>query len=154
MNKERMRRVCAAVTALAIDPRGFRLKELAARVESQQREAVPKPDDRRENSCAASSGSIAYTKKQASYDLGKLRGKELVERIKRSQRYRVKPAAMRLVSGALCLRDCILRPVLAGMREAPPACAPEPPRRHRLDELTLKVQEALHELLSEHGLAA
>jgi hypothetical protein len=150
LNKDRMRKVCRAVTALAVDPRGFRLKELAAKVQSQLREPAPKPDAGEEGGC---SGTVAYTKKQANYDLSKLKGKELVERIEHTHRYRVKPAAMRLVSGALSLRECILKPVLAGMRKAAAAC-PEESRPHRLDELTLKVQKALHELLAEHGLAA
>jgi hypothetical protein len=73
LNKERMRKVCAAVSALAVDPRGFRLAELAGRITAQQREE-------------SSGGSVAYTKKQASYDLKKLRAKELVERIARTHR--------------------------------------------------------------------
>ena len=41
LNKERMRRVCQVVGALAIDPRGFRLTELAKRINAQSREPVP-----------------------------------------------------------------------------------------------------------------
>ena len=46
LHKERMRAVCAAVSALALDPRGFRLAELAARINAQQRE---EPREGRQN---------------------------------------------------------------------------------------------------------
>lgn len=140
LNKECMRTVCAAVGALALDPRGFRLAELAARITAQQREH-------------RFGESIAYTKKQASYDLRKLRAKELVDRIERTHRYRVRGSGLRVISGALCLRRCVLRPVLAGLaqRGAPP---PPDAGATRLDQWQLLVQGVLHGLLGELGLAA
>ena len=140
LNKERMRKVCEAASALAMDPRGFRLAELAGRMTAQARERD-------------SGGSIAYTKKQASYDLKKLRAKELVERIEHTHRYRVRDHGLRVVSGALCLRRCVLRPVLAGL--AQPGTPPPPESgATRLDHWQLLVQGALHGLLGELGLAA
>jgi len=97
-------------------------------------------------------GSAAYNPKKAGYDLGKLRAKGLVERIAHTHRYRVNPAGVRVITGALCLRQIILKPVLAGLWH--PDAPPEPtPAMHPLDVLTLGVQSALHKLLREAGLA-
>ena len=97
-------------------------------------------------------GSAVYNPKKAGYDLGKLRAKGLVERIAHTHRYRVNPAGVRVITGALCLRRIILKPVLAGLWD--PDAPPEPtPAMHPLDALTLGVQSALHKLLREAGLA-
>jgi hypothetical protein len=58
-----------------------------------------------------------------------------------------------VISGALCLRRCVLRPVLAGL--AQPGAPPVPPASAPLlDQWQLVVQSALHGLLGELGLAA
>lgn len=186
LNKERMRRVCAAVSAVAPDPRGFSVRELAARMQAQEREPVPPVESKSteskiteseitesksteskiteskstESNAAESNqsgprkpGSTVYNPKKAGYDLGKLRAKGLIERIEHTHRYRVKTSGLRVISGALCLRQSILPPVLAGLWQ--PGAPPEPgAKAHRLDKLTLRVQSALHDLLCEVGLAA
>jgi hypothetical protein len=66
--------VAGAVLALAPAPGGFTLPELADQVRPQLSGTQPK-----------------YAARHASYDLAKLRGKGLVERIDLSRRYRVRP---------------------------------------------------------------
>jgi hypothetical protein len=54
-----------------------------------------------------------YGAQRAAYDLRKLRGKEVVERVGRMRRYRVKPAGVRVLAGLLILREKAIKPVLA-----------------------------------------
>ena len=70
LQKLRMRSVAQAVIALAAQPEGFTAADLAERVRTQQGRAM---------------GS--YGDRKASYDLRKLRGKSLVERVGKTRRY-------------------------------------------------------------------
>jgi hypothetical protein len=76
LQKPRLRAVAEALLALAPKPGGFTLAELAERVGQLL------PDKR-----------LRYAARHASYDLSKLRGKALVERVERSRRYRLRPMA-------------------------------------------------------------
>lgn len=98
LQKPRMRAVAQAVVALAPQPRGFTAAQLAQRVRTQQGPAM-----------------ADYTDRRAAYDLRKLRGKAVVERVERTRRYRVKPAGVRVLAGLLILREKVLQPVLAGV---------------------------------------
>ncbi len=97
LNKPRMRAVLAAVTALSLAPGGFTVADLAARVQ-------------------AMTGQASYTTRQAAYDVRKLRGKDLVVRPGRTRRYQVPPAAVRVITALLVLRDQVTAPLLAGIR--------------------------------------
>lgn len=52
---------------------------------------------------------------KAAYDLRKLRGKALVERIRGTRCYRVRRRSIRTLAGLLILCEKILKPVLAGV---------------------------------------
>jgi hypothetical protein len=82
--------------ALAPKPDGFTLAELA------QRMAPLLPEQPH------------YGSRQAGYDLAKLRGKQVVERIAQTRRYRIRPYGIRILAGMLVLRERVLKPVLAG----------------------------------------
>ena len=92
-----MRAVCEALLSLAPHPNGFTIKELAA----QTRRLDPQ---------------LPYTTRHAAYDLAKLSGKHLVERIPRTRRYHAQLAAVRTLAGLLILREKVIKPVLAGAR--------------------------------------
>ena len=98
LNKPRMRAVVEALIALAPNPRGFSVPQLAAQV-------------RRRTGWS----EAQYGARQAGYDLGKIRGKGFVERADSSRCYR--PIASRF--GGLCalsiLREKVLKPLLAGV---------------------------------------
>ena len=64
LQKPRMREVAQAVIALAAQPEGFTAADLAERVRTQQGRAM-----------------VGYGDRTASYDLRKMRGKSLVERV-------------------------------------------------------------------------
>ena len=57
-----------------------------------------------------------YTIRQASYDLRKLRGKNLIIKPGRTQQYQIPPAAARSIAALLALRDQVIAPILAGVR--------------------------------------
>src|SRR5205085_3396929 len=59
---------------------------------------------------------VEYSVRQASYDLRKLRGKQLVAQCGRSRRYRVPPDAARTMTALLVLRDHVIGPIMAGCR--------------------------------------
>ena len=99
LHKPRMQAVAQAVVALAPQPGGFTAAQLAQRVHEQQ---GPKLAD--------------YNGRRGAYDLRKLRGKDVVERVERTRRYRVKPAGVRVLAGLLILREKVLKPVLAGVQ--------------------------------------
>jgi len=98
LQKPRMQAVAQAVVACAPSPGGFTAAQLAERVHEQQGPAMSDYDARR-----------------AAYDLRKLRGKQVVERVERTRRYRVQPAGVRVLAGLLILREKVIKPVLAGV---------------------------------------
>jgi hypothetical protein len=98
LQKPRMRSVAAAVVALAARPGGFRAEQLAGRVREPQ-----------------GPGMADYNGRRAAYDLRKLRGKPVVERVERTRRYRVQAAGVRVLAGLLILREYVLKPVLSGV---------------------------------------
>ena len=98
LQKPRMRAVAEAVMAVAATPDGFTAEQLAQRVRAQSGRAL-----------------ASYQGRQAAYDLRKLRGKALVERIGQTRRYRVRRPGLRTLAGLLVLRERVLKPVLAGV---------------------------------------
>ena len=83
--------------ALAPAPGGFGAAEHAARVRQI-------------------TGHDGYTTWQATYDLRKLRGKQLINKPGRTRRYHVPPDGARVIAALLALRDHVIAPILAGVR--------------------------------------
>jgi hypothetical protein len=98
LQKPRMRAVAEAVVALAAQPEGFTSQQLARRVRQMQGRSMS-----------------AYRRRQAAYDLRKLRGKSLVQRLPQTRRYRVRRPGIRTLAALLLLREKVLKPVLAGV---------------------------------------
>ena len=121
LQKPRMRAVAEAVTALAAQPQGFSAVDLAQRVRAQKGRVM-----------------ASYGPRKAAYDLQKLRGKSLVERIDKTRRYRVRRPAIRTLVALLILREQVIKPVLAGV------CRPKrgrPPKNlHPIDHHYQKLQ--------------
>ena len=135
LQKPRMRSVSAAVVALAAQPGGFTTEELAAKTRALWTDR-PGP----------------YTARHAAYDLAKLRGKALVERMDKTRRYRVHPVGIRTLAGLLILREKIIKPVLAGARGLHPG---RPPKTiHPLDLHDLNLQRELHRTFQTLAIAA
>jgi hypothetical protein len=135
IQKPRMRAVAQALIALAPQPGGFTAEQLAARVRAQQGRSMAK-----------------YNPRKAAYDLRKLRGKTLVQRIAKSRRYRVRRPAISSLAALLILREEVLKPVLAGV------CRPKrgrPPKNvHPLDLHYQALQRQMLSTLQYLKLAA
>lgn len=132
MNSKRMRAVLESVVALSPAPDGFTSAQLADRA----RRALAAP----------------YTQRQASYDLKKLRGKDLVRRGRRRPYYEPTPRGLSLMAGLLVLRDKVIKPVLAGAgrpRPGPPPRQPTP-----ADEHYAQLQRQMRALFAELRLVA
>jgi len=134
LDQSRIRTVISAVLALALQPHGFSVSELAAKV-GPRLKTLKQP----------------YTARHAAYDLKKLRGKGWVLKIGSSRRYQVPPQSLRLMAALLTLRDKVIQPVLAGA--AKPKRGPKPKHQSPIDALYLAVHLALRNLLIALGFA-
>jgi hypothetical protein len=132
LNRPRMRAVIQGVLALSTRPGGFRCEQLAEQV----REILGE----------------SYTARQASYDLKKLRGKQLVHKIKQTRHYQSSPQALRSMVALVLLREKVIAPMLAGTH---------PPRRRRprnargkVDRQYQVIQYEMQKLFTLLGIAA
>ena len=93
-----------------------------------------------------------YAARKAAYDLRKLRGKSVVERIDKTRRYGVRRAGIRTLAALLILREQVIKPVLAGV------CRPKrgrPPKNlHPIDVHYQKLQCEMLATLQTLKLAA
>lgn len=99
LNKPRIRAAVGAAIALSPSPRGFGVAQFASKVHHMTGQT-----DRQ------------YSTRQAAYDLKKLRGKDLIQKLPASRRYQAPPDAIRTMAALLVLRDQVVRPILAGIR--------------------------------------
>ena len=130
-----MRWVAEAVLALSPNPGGFSATELACQVRSL---GGPAASD--------------YGRHQASYDLKKFRGKGMVRRLPRKQRYQALPQGLRALAALLILRDKVIQPLLAGALRTRPGRGAQNPTRvdHHYETLRRGMDGLFHEL----GIAA
>jgi hypothetical protein len=103
VNRPRMIAVLKAVVALSSHPGGFSSGALAAKVRE-----------------LTGWSEAEYGPRQAAYDLKKLRGKGLVERVGNSRRYQATEPGLRTIVVVGVVREQVLKPILAK------ACKPEP----------------------------
>jgi len=134
-NRPRIRWVVEAVLSLASFPGGFTASQLAQQVRTlgQQSESE-------------------YGPRHAAYDLKKLRGKQMVERIGKTRRYQPLLNGIRVMAALLVLRDKVVRPILAAAQPLRPSRGTQnsaPIDRH-YETIRLAMQEIFHEL----GIAA
>jgi hypothetical protein len=133
IQKPRMRAVIEAVLSLAPAPNGFTMDELAVKTGALLRQAT-------------------YTPRHAAYDLRKLRGKGLVERLGPARRYRPATPAIRTLVALLILREKVIKPVLAGAGRPKPG---RPPKWvHPLDVHYENLQREMRHTFDTLGLAA
>jgi len=129
INRPRARGAMESVLALALAPDGFTPADHAA----QYCELL---------GCKAE----AYSARQSSYDLKKLRAKGLVEKTApRSRRYRATKDGLRTMSGLIVLREKVLRPLLRYHGRC--KSEPKPEATARIDHLYQNVQREMQHLL-------
>jgi hypothetical protein len=96
LNKPRMRWVADAVIALSASSDAFTVSELAARVRALSTQTPAQ-----------------YGPTRAAYDLKKLRGKQIVQRIAHTRRYQPLPTGLRAIAALVVLRNTAIKPLLA-----------------------------------------
>lgn len=96
VNQSRVRSVLAAVVALAQKPGGFTVGDLAGKVHEM-----------------AGYPRAQYGKRQAAYDLKKLRYKQIVEKVGTSRRYLVALEGIQTICALLTLREKVIKPLVA-----------------------------------------
>jgi hypothetical protein len=134
-NKPRMRWVAEAVLALAPSPGGFTASDLAhqARTLSRQDES-------------------AYGARRAAYDLKKLRGKQIVSRLGKTQRYQPVSSGLRTITALIVLRDEAIKSLLATAQELHSMHGAQNPTS--LDTHFHTIRLAMQRVFSHLGLAA
>lgn len=135
VNQPRMRVVMEAVIALSTSPRGLTASELAAKVREILKDSDPH-----------------YHPRQASYDLKKFRGKQLVRLINHSRRYEATPDGLRSMAAFLVLREKVLMPLLAstGKRKR----GPKPPNRCQINIHYENIQIEMQKIFKFMKIAA
>jgi hypothetical protein len=135
LNKARMRHVVEAVIAFAPSATGFTASQVAAQVR-----LLSKLDP------------LQYSPRHAAYDLKKLRGKHIVQRIGRTCRYETLPIGLRAMTALIVLRNKAIKPLLAAARPLRPAHGPRNPKP--IDAHYQTIQGAMRGIFHELGLAA
>jgi hypothetical protein len=95
---------------------------------------------------------LQYSPRHAAYDLNKLRGKHIVQRIARTCRYETLPTGLRAMTALIVLRNKAIKPLLAAARPLPPARGPHNPKP--IDAHYQTIQGAMRGVFHELGLAA
>jgi hypothetical protein len=110
LNKARHRMVIAAVSGLTTVPGGFTTAQVAEGVRGH-----------------AGWPEAQYSTRRAAYDLAKLQGKGLVEKVPGRRRYEGRPQQLSALCAYVILREQVIKPVLAGIaRPELPAAPPKP----------------------------
>ena len=134
-NRSRMRLVMQASLTLSTAPQGFTASELARTVAD-----------------LSTSKDCGYTSRQAAYDLKKLRGKQLIDRIGSSHRYRPSATGLRAMTALVVLRHKVIKPLLASCCQLKRGRKPK--NATPLDEHYQQLQTDMRKLFDELGLAA
>ena len=90
--------------------------------------------------------------RQAAYDLKKLRGKSLVEKIGSSHRYQATRTRLRAMAALVILRDKVIQPLLANSCQL--KRGPKPNNATVLDQHYERLQVGMQGLFAEIGIAA
>jgi hypothetical protein len=131
-SKPRIRAVMEAVVVLSPETKGFRVSELAAKVQERM--------------------DVAYSARQASYDLKKLRAKGLALKLKKTRRYTAPGEALRTMAGLMTLQEKVIKPLLARAVKRKPGARPK--NRVALDGHYDAVQVAMQGLFQALKIAA
>jgi len=135
VNRPRMRAVMEAVLGFSVNPQGFTASDLAGRVKEILGNSISD-----------------YHARQGSYDLKKLRGKNLVRRVKHSRYYEASPEGLRAMAGFMVLREKVLIPLLAGAGNR--KSGRKPSNRSQIDIHYENIQSEMQNIFEIIGIAA
>lgn len=131
ISKKRIRNVLATVLALSIKPGGYIAKDVSEIM--QQRH------------------SKSYTARNAGYDLRKLRGKKLIEKLPGSRKYKLSPTGSQQIMALLVLIQKQLPMMLACMSKEADSHAFEKPLE-RIEECYFNIAAELKALKEYYGI--
>ena len=134
LNKARMRYVVEAPIALS-PANGFTASDVAVRVRLLSKQSP-----------------LQYGSRHAAYDLKKLRGKQIVDRIRHTRRYETLPTGLRALTALLVLRNKAIKPLLAAAQPLRPTRGAHNP--HPIDAHYQTINLAMQGVFHELGLAA
>jgi len=134
-NKPRIRWVAESILSLSATPGGFTASQLTRQV--QRVSGQPEPD---------------YSPRQAGYDLKKLRGKQMVQRLGRTRRYEALPQGLKTLTALVVLRHKVIQPLLAASTQPRSACGTLNPTP--IDHYYGKLRTEMLGLFHELGIAA
>lgn len=135
LNKARMRWAVEAVLGLSPAPGGFTASGLASQVQA-----------------LSGHSESEYGPRRAAYDLKKLRGKQMVQRIGHTRRYETMPDGLKTMTALLVLRDKAIKPLLAGVQQTKPARGAQNPTA--IDRHYETIRAGMKGVFQELGLAA
>lgn len=135
LNKARMRSVIEAVIALSPSPGGFTASDLARQVRVLSRQS-----------------ETEYGPRRAAYDLKKLRGKKVVQRIGQTRRYESIPRGLRAMTALVVLRNKAVKPLLAAAQGLRPSRGAQHPSA--IDTHYDTIRSAMRGVFQELGLTA
>jgi hypothetical protein len=94
----------------------------------------------------------SYDPRRASYDLRKLRAKELISKVPDSRRHSIPQQAVRTIAAFVILREKVLRPILAGVGK--PKMGRKPKNWSSIDEHYEAVRQDMFTLMEDLRIAA
>src|SRR6201993_166344 len=134
LNKARMHYVVEALIALS-PANGFTASDVAVRVRLLSKQSP-----------------LQYGPRHAAYDLKKLRGKQIVDRIRHTRRSKTLPTGLRALTALLVLRNKAIKPLLAAAQPLRPTRGAHNP--HPIDAHYQTINLAMQGVFHELGLAA
>jgi hypothetical protein len=134
-NKPRIQWVVDSVLALSPTPGGFTASQLARQVQR-----------------VSGQPQSTYSPRQAGYDLKKLRGKQMVQRLGRTRRYESLPQGLKALTALVVLRQKVIEPLLAAATQTRPKRGAQNPRP--IDQYYETLRTGMQGLLHELGVAA
>ena len=135
LNQARMRWVIEALIVLSPAPGGFTASELACQVRALGKQSESE-----------------YGPRRAAYDLKKLRGKKIVQRIGQTRRYEPMPRGLRAMAALVVLRNKAIKPLLGGAQGLRPSRGAQ--NSTTLDAHYATIRTAMQGVFQELGLAA
>jgi len=93
-----------------------------------------------------------YDARRAAYDIRKLRGKGLINKIPESRRYTIPPQAIRTIAALVILREKVLRPILAGVGK--PKIGRRPKNWSSIDEHYEAIRRSMFTLMEDLRIVA
>jgi hypothetical protein len=133
LNKARCRHVLKSVLELSTKDSGFNSKDLVDKY-------VPIAQISEQN----------YKSRHASYDLRKLRAKQIVQRKEGSRKYHVTANGIALIVASIVFREKIFKPILTGINKKTLAEAPQ--RLSKVDQIYISIRDKIMEICQLYGV--